>query len=144
MTSPKILLVEDSKFMSTRVIETLENSHNMSLTAVRTAAEARDILKNNTLDCVVVNYELPDETGVELADSLNPSGREPVIPVILLTGRELEPIAADAIEKGVTEFVYKGDHATANMDILANRIRVVLKTHSLPDATPDTETNQHN
>jgi PleD family two-component response regulator len=133
MTAPDVLLVEDSEFMSMRIIETLEDSHNMSLTAVGTAAEAKDRLIDNTFDCVVVNYELPDETGVELADSLNPSGRRPVVPIILLTGRELEPIAADAIEKGVTEFVYKGDHATANMDVLANRIRVVLKTHSLPE-----------
>ena len=133
MTGPAVLLVEDSEFMTMRIVETLEDSHNMSLTAVSTATEAREYLSTEIFDCVVVNYELPDETGVEFADSLNPSGREPVVPVILLTGRELEPIASDAIEKGVTEFVYKGDHATANMDVLANRIRVVLKNHNLPE-----------
>ncbi len=133
MAKPKVLLVEDSDFMSMRIVETLEESHKMSLTAVGTASEARNRLNQETFDCIVVNYELPDETGVEFADSLNPSGREPIVPIILLTGRELEPIASDAIKKGVTEFVYKGDHATANMDVLANRIRVVLKNHILPE-----------
>jgi len=135
MTVPKVLLVEDSEFMSMRIVETLQDKHNMELTAVKTAEKARDYLNQETFDIVVINYELPDETGVEFAASFNSSGRNPSVPVILLTGRELEPIASDAIEKGVTEFVYKGDHATANMDVLANRIHIVLKNHSLSESS---------
>jgi len=134
MSVPQVLLVEDSEFMSMRIVETLQDNHNMDLTAVKTAAKARDYLDKETFDIVVVNYELPDETGVEFAASFNSSGRNPSVPVILLTGRELEPLASDAIENGVTEFVYKGDHATANMDVLANRIHIVLKNHSLTES----------
>lgn len=124
-----MLLVEDSEFMAMRVSETLEDTHEMRLTAVGTAAEARDRLAADDYDCVVVNYELPDETGIELAQSLNPSGVDPVVPVILLTGKELEPIARDAIRKGVTEFVYKGDHAAGEMDVLENRIRLTVRAY---------------
>ena len=129
MTSLRVLLVEDSEFMSMRVSETLEETHNMSLTAVGTAAEARKRLEAEDFDCVVANYELPDETGIELAQSLNPSGTDPVVPVILLTGKKLEPIARDAIRKGVTEFVYKGDHASGEMDVLENRIRLTVRAY---------------
>ena len=116
--------------MANRVSETLENTHEMSLTAVGTAAEARKRLAADDYDCVVVNYELPDETGIELAHSLNPSGTDPVVPVILLTGKELEPIARNAIQKGVTEFVYKGDHAAGEMDVLENRIRLTVRAYA--------------
>ena len=129
MSSLRVLLVEDSEFMSNRVCETLETTHGMSLTAVGTAAEARNQLENADYDCVVANYELPDETGIELAASLNPSGTDPVVPVVLLTGKELEPIARDAIRKGVTEFVYKGDHASGEMDVLENRIRLAVRAY---------------
>jgi len=129
VSSLRVLLVEDSEFMSNRVSETLETTHEMSLTAVGTAAEARKRLDVDDYDCVVVNYELPDETGIELAHSLNPSGTDPVVPVILLTGKELEPIARDAIQKGVTEFVYKGDHAFGEMDVLENRIRLTVRAY---------------
>ena len=115
--------------MANRVSETLEHTHNMSLTAVGTAADARQRLDVDDYDCVVVNYELPDETGIEFAQSLNPSGRDPVVPVILLTGKELEPIARDAIQMGVTEFVYKGDHAAGEMDVLENRIRLTVRAY---------------
>ena len=129
MTAPKVLLVEDSEFMSMRVVDALEATHGMELTAVKTANEARTCLETNSFDVIVVNYELPDETGIEFAGSLNSSGTEPDVPIILLTGKELEPIASDAVDNGVTEFVYKGDHAAADMDVLANRIETVIAAY---------------
>jgi len=129
MTAPKVLLVEDSEFMSMRVVDALESKHGMNLTAVETASEARTCLTTNSFDVIVVNYELPDETGIKFAGSLNKSGTEPSVPIILLTGKELEPIASDAVDNGVTEFVYKGDHAAADMDVLANRIETVIAAY---------------
>jgi len=134
MTAPEVLLVEDSEFMSMRVVDALESNHEMELTAVRTASEARKSLKTDNFDVVVVNYELPDETGIEFAGSLNSSGTDPSIPIILLTGKKLEPIAGDAVNNGVTEFVYKGDHAAADMDVLANRIKTVIAAYGTTPA----------
>ncbi len=134
MTAPNVLLVEDSEFMSMRVVDALESNHEMELTAVKTASEARKSLKTDEFDVVVVNYELPDETGIEFAGSLNSSGTDPSIPIILLTGKKLEPIAGDAVNNGVTEFVYKGDHAAADMDVLANRIKTVIAAYGTTPA----------
>jgi len=132
MNVPHVLLVEDSNFMATKVVETLESAHEFVITTVSTADEARNALKSGSYDCVISNYELPDESGVELASSLRDDTEVPSIPLIILTGRSLEPIAKDAIEAGVTEFVYKGDQATGDMDVLANRIRIVLQAHQTP------------
>ncbi|TQQ81805.1 response regulator [Halonotius roseus] len=130
MAAPHVLLVEDSEFMATRVAETLEEVHDFYVTTVDTADDVRAALTEyDDIECIVTNYELPETNGVKLAASIN--GRsEPEIPIIILTGRELEPIASDAIRAGVTEFVYKGDHATGEMDVLANRIDLVLKAYS--------------
>ena len=132
MNPPHVLLVEDSNFMATKVVETLESAHEFVITTVSTADEARNALQNGSYDCVISNYELPDESGVELASSLRDDTDVPSVPLIILTGRSLEPIAKDAIAAGVTEFVYKGDHATGEMDVLANRIRIVLQAHQSP------------
>lgn len=129
MSTPHILLVEDSNFMATKVVETLESAHEFAITTVSTADEARSALKNGSYDCIISNYELPDESGVELAESLELNHDIPSVPLIILTGRSLEPLAKDAIEAGVSEFVYKGDQATGEMDVLANRIRNVLLAH---------------
>jgi len=108
MNVPHVLLVEDSNFMATKVVETLEAAHEFVITTVGTAVEARNTLKSGSYDCVISNYELPDQSGVELAESLREDSAVPSVPLIILTGRSLEPIAKDAIEAGVTEFVYKG------------------------------------
>ena len=129
MNAPHVLLVEDSNFMATKVVETLESAHEFVITTVSTAVEARNALKNGSYDCLISNYELPDESGVELAESLEADAEIPSVPLIILTGRALEPLAKDAIEAGVSEFVYKGDQATGEMDVLANRIRTVLLAH---------------
>ncbi|MFO7834356.1 MAG: response regulator [Halohasta sp.] len=129
MNTPHVLLVEDSNFMATKVVETLESAHEFVITTVSTADEARDALKNGSYDCLISNYELPDESGIELAESLEADPEIPSVPLIILTGRALEPLAKDAIEAGVSEFVYKGDQATGEMDVLANRIRTVLLAH---------------
>ncbi len=133
MDSPHILLVEDSNFMATKVVETLESAHEFVISTVSTADEARYALENGSYDCVISNYELPDESGVELAKSLRTDADIPSVPLIILTGRSLEPLAKEAIEAGVTEFVYKGDQATGEMDVLANRIRIVLQAHQNAD-----------
>src|SRR6056297_74609 len=132
MNAPHVLLVEDSNFMATKVVETLESAHEFVITTVSTADEARNALQNGSYDCVISNYELPDESGVELASSLRDDTDVPSVPLIILTGRSLEPIAKDAVAAGVTEFVYKGDQATGEMDVLANRIRIVLQAHQSP------------
>jgi len=133
MTSPHILLVEDSNFMATKVVETLEAAHEFVISTVSTAEEARRALQNGSYDCVISNYELPDESGIDLAESLRGDNDIPSVPLVILTGRSLEPLAKAAIEAGVTEFVYKGDQATGEMDVLANRIRVVLQAHQATD-----------
>lgn len=127
MSSPHVLLVEDSNFMATKVVETLESAHEFVITTASTAVEARNALQNGSYDCIISNYELPDENGITLAESLGEDAEIPSVPLIILTGRSIEPIAKEAIEAGVTEFVYKGDQATGEMDVLANRIRLVLQ-----------------
>lgn len=123
MTDPSILLVEDSTFMASRVAQTLEEGHNMSVTRVADASEATEALTKASYDCIVTNQELPDKTGIELAASIS----HHKIPILLLTGRPVEPLAPEALEAGITEFVSKDNHATGSMDVLANRIRLVVQ-----------------
>ena len=130
MAAPHVLLVEDSSFMATRVTETLEDLHEYYVSVVGTASEVHEALANyDDIDCIVINYALPDTNGIKLAASITGDGDNSEIPIILLTGKELEPLADDAIQAGITEFVYKGNHATGEMDVLANRIHTVLEAY---------------
>ena len=130
-TTPHILLVEDSRFMATHVANTLRDAHDFHVTIAEDSAEAQDLLDAyDDIVCVVVNYHLPDKTGIQFAASVDGNPELSDIPIILLTGKQLEPISEKGIKAGIDEFVYKGDYATGNMDVLANRIDVVVRAHS--------------
>lgn len=125
MAGDNILIVEDSEFMSKQVSDTLSMHHGYVIDTVKTAAEARAEINDNDIDCVLSNFDLPDESGTEFAASVDDE-----IPIILLTTSTLEDIAADAIEAGVTEFVHKDNLATSTMDVLANRIDVAIRAEA--------------
>ncbi|WP_049923541.1 response regulator [Halopiger djelfimassiliensis] len=127
MGSASILLVEDSEFITQHVKNTLSSEHGFDVETVPTASATRSILEEETFDCVVTSYELPDETGIELAASVADGSRPPFV---LLTGNPLEPLVEEALEAGVSAFVSKSNHATGSMEVFANRLRLVIRAHS--------------
>ena len=127
MAPPHVLLVEDSRFLSTQVSDRLATEYDFLITTVETAAAARDAVAQNDIDCVLVNNNLPDESGIAFAESVDQS-----LPIILLTATTLESVAADAVTAGVTEFIHKEHLAQGTMDVLANRIHVAIRAAETP------------
>jgi len=121
MAGKRVLLVEDSEFMSQQIAETLSH-YDITVEVVHTASAARETLAAGDIDCILVNHDLPDESGLEFVKSVSAE-----TPVILLTATSLDSLAADAIEAGVTEFVHKDNLATGSMGVLANRIDVAIR-----------------
>lgn len=122
MTGTHVLLVEDSEFMAQQVSDTLKTFHEYKTSTVETAAAARGAVETGNIDCVLVNHDLPDESGMEFAESVTAD-----IPIILLTTTTLEDVAKEAIDAGVTEFVHKDNLAQSTMNVLANRIDVAIR-----------------
>lgn len=121
MAGERVLLVEDSEFMAQQIAETLSH-YDITVEVVHTAQAARETLDTSEIDCILVNHDLPDESGLAFSRSV-PAGT----PIILLTATSLDSLAADAIEAGITEFVHKDNLATGSMGVLANRIDVAIR-----------------
>ena len=126
MSSHTVLLVEDSDFLTEHVSETFRMEHGFEVETASSAAETRGRLENGGIDCVVSSYELPDETGIELAASVSEDGFADV-PIVLFTGNPLEPLADEALEAGISAFVSKSTHASGEMNVFANRIRLAIR-----------------
>ena len=87
-------------------------------TATR-ATEGLELLKQDSHDCVVSDYEMPETDGIEFLESVRES--RPTLPFILFTGKGSEEIASEAISAGVTDYLQKGS-GTEQYTVLANRI----------------------
>lgn len=90
--------------------------------SVETALNAEDGLEKlgaNDFDCVVSDYEMPGEDGIEFLREVRETC--PDLPFILFTGKGSEEVAAEAISAGVSDYLQK-DHGLSVYSILANRI----------------------
>lgn len=65
-------------------------------------------LQNQTVDCVLLDYNLPDMDGIEILQLLAEQDRFD-IPVIFLTGQGNETIAVQAMKSGATDYLLKTD-----------------------------------
>lgn len=87
-------------------------------TATR-VADAREIIETEPIVCVVSDYEMPEQNGLEFLHTVRETHSD--LPFILFTGKGSEEIASEAISAGVTDYLQK--RGTEQYDRLATRIR---------------------
>ena len=92
----------------------------LTVETVRTAPEAVARLADDTVDCLVSDYDLPDGNGIELLETVR--DEYPLLPVIIYTAQGSEAVASEAISAGVTDYLRK-EPGTEQYAELAKRIR---------------------
>jgi len=98
--------------------------------------EGMDRLAAHDIDCVVSDYDMAEQNGIEFLESVRE--RYPDLPFILYTGKGSEEIASEAISMGVTEYLQK-ESGTSQYTVLANRISNAVEQHRSRQAVQETE-----
>jgi HAMP domain-containing protein/CheY-like chemotaxis protein/signal transduction histidine kinase len=104
----RLLIVEDDANERFSITQLLGHD-DIDLLAVETGAEALEMLRDQSIDCVVLDLALPDMSGFELLERFHEDDMLRDIPVVVFTGRELSPeddaqlrtIARSVVVKGV-------------------------------------------
>lgn len=89
--------------------------------------EAMQKLEKTYYDCIVLDQDLPDITGLELAEKVKSKTSSPII---LYTGKGSEEIASQSSDYGVDNYLRK-EPDPEHFKILARRIRFSAERHSL-------------
>jgi len=84
----RVLVVEDDE-RQRESIRVLLKSGDVQIVGVETAAEALNLLKSTTFDCMVMDLSLPDLSGYELLEKMAEQDAVSFPPVIVYTGRSL-------------------------------------------------------
>ena len=117
----RVIHVDDDPDFAEVTATFLEREDDRFSVATATSAEeAIDRLAADGFDCVVSDYEMPGEDGIDLLETVRE--REGDLPFILFTGKGNEEIASEAISAGVTDYLQKGP-GTDQYTVLANRVR---------------------
>ena len=120
-----ILLVEDDAG-DCRLIQLSPKALSPELEFTVEIAEsltcALECLRNRSFDLVMLDLGLPDSEGLDSLDKICTS--YPQIPVIVLTGLSDEKAGVDAIRKGASDYLVKGE---INKNLLYRAIRYSLE-----------------
>lgn len=137
-----VLLVDDELPVADLAATMLECiCDDISVEVETTVADAlRRIKHEDTLDCIVSDYNMPDMTGLAFFEVIRES--DPEIPFILFTGRGSEEIASEAISAGVTNYLQKGT-SDNQYKLLANRIVSAVESYRSERAAAELERITH-
>jgi DNA-binding NarL/FixJ family response regulator len=108
MNTSSILLVEDHAGFAKALLNMLAQNPNLQVVAVAESAEAAlRYLRESHVDLVVLDYSLPDMSGVALLEKLQ--AEYPDLPCAMLSGHLSLQHARRALELGARGYMIKDD-----------------------------------
>ena len=102
----KILMVEDDRAhtrLAERTFKRFELDYEM--VQVASGAECLKLLNEEKVDVVLLDYYLHDEDGLQILEKIK--SQNPLLPVIIVTGRGDEQIAVQAMKLGTSDYLVK-------------------------------------
>ena len=119
----KILLVEDNRSLSADVKQWLE-SENYTVEAVFDGQSAAEMLSAYTYDLVILDWELPELTGIEVLKNFRQ--KKGITPVIMLTGCATLEQKETGLDVGADDYLTK----PFQLRELSARLRSLLRRNS--------------
>jgi two-component system phosphate regulon response regulator PhoB len=125
MTGKQILIVEDEKPIRDMIAFGLRRA-GFTVSEAEDCSEARSRIADSRPDLLLVDWMLPDQSGLELTRSIKRNKDTQDLPVILLTARADEQDKVAGLEGGADDYVTK---PFSPRELLA-RIQAVLRRAS--------------
>lgn len=120
--SAAILVVEDEPAIGELVAYAC-SSQGYAVNRAETAAAARAAVDRQLPDLVILDWMLPDRSGVDLLRELRSHERTRPLPVIMLTARGTEADRVSGLDAGADDYVVK----PFSPKELMSRVRAVLR-----------------
>jgi signal transduction histidine kinase/DNA-binding response OmpR family regulator/CHASE3 domain sensor protein len=103
----RVLVVEDDPTLRESTARLLNTDDVESVTA-GTTAEALELLRTSTFDCMVLDLELPDRSGLQLLEEMARHEQYSFPPVIVYTGHSLSSTQVHELERFSHSIIIKG------------------------------------
>ena len=118
--SIRVLHVDDGPGFAEMAGEFLEREDDrIEVETATNASDAHSILAAEDVDCVVSDFDMPGQNGIEFLEAVREEYSE--LPFVLFTGKGSEEVASEAISAGATDYLQK-EAGTDQYTILANRV----------------------
>ncbi len=116
----KILVVEDDPSLLKTVKEWLEFEHNF-VESTSDGGEALELLAAYKYDLIILDWELPTKTGIEICQTFRSRGGQ--TPILFLTGKQAIPDKETGFSSGADDYLTKPFH----LKELSMRLKALLR-----------------
>jgi two-component system sensor histidine kinase UhpB len=136
----RVLLVEDDMVdrMACRRAFSKDPTYDFLLIEAETAAQGLELVHAEKPDCVLLDYHLPDQNGLEFLSSLANAAGEIDVPVMVLTGGDNAAVAVELMRCGARDYLNK-DAERQYLDLLPGAILRMLRGQQILEAKRQAE-----
>ncbi len=131
-TRVRVLLVDDDLVdrLACRRALAGHAEYDFELSEAATAREGITLAREQQPDLVLLDYHLPDLSGLEFLAELRAGDGDPGIPVLMLTGADNVAMAVQAMRHGARDYLVK-DNERSHLQLLPAVIERVLREQRL-------------
>lgn len=132
-----VLILDDQQDLLDITRLFLERFGEMNVDTAKTAKEALAKMKDRSFDALVVDFDLPDISGIEFLKIVRAKGD--TTPVIIFTGVGRENAAIEALNNGADFFLKKGEEPHAQFRNMVHMINQAVERRSMGRAIGTSE-----
>jgi two-component system, chemotaxis family, chemotaxis protein CheY len=103
----KILVVDDFATMRKVVRNLLKQAGYENIVEAEDGVAALRILKSQTIDFVISDWNMPNMTGIELLKAIRADGDLAAMPFLMVTAEALQDNVIAAVKAGVNNYIVK-------------------------------------
>jgi class 3 adenylate cyclase/DNA-binding response OmpR family regulator len=122
MDKLKVLVIDDSRQIREFVIEYVLEPNGFEIDVATNGAEGLEKVLSGAPDLVLMDYEMPEMTGIEVLRKLRAHGNK--VPVILMTSHGSEQVAIEVFRLGAKDYLIKPFAAKELLDTIEDVLAV--------------------
>ena len=103
----KVLVVDDFATMRKIVRNILKQIGFTNIVEADDGANAMAMIKEDSIDFVVTDWNMPNMTGLELLKNIRATEKAKNMPVLMVTAEGLSENVVDAVKAGVDNYIVK-------------------------------------
>ena len=119
----KLMIVEDSMTQARAVAAHLSGEVDVIIASDGT--QALRIVRIELPDLIILDVNLPKLNGIQVCQRLKRDPETAHIPIIMLTAARSEQQKEDGITAGADHYIYKGEHATAQLLTIIRQYKLI-------------------
>ena len=128
----RVAIVEDQPLFRSMLEHTLSGTAGLQVVAaVGTATEAARVLRPGTVDCVILDIDLPDGNGIALGVTLRRS--TPTLGILLLSAHDAMDLLLDLPADVAAGWGYLSKTSSTSEEVLVNAVRAAAVGETVLD-----------